>query len=151
MKTKHILCGLAIMALFSYASCKKSSDPVVDTHNRTLVNIPLEELKTILAGNWLLKKERICGFRPCYDTVYTFGQEDVFSFLPLDSVKRVKADATVLVYDKAVISKSSYDNSWVYTMYGGLRSWSFQEIKNDTLLATIDYSQGSVSYLVKKP
>ncbi len=150
MKTKHILCGLAIMALFSYASCKKSIDPVVDTHNRTLVNIPLDELKSILAGNWLLKKKIDCGVAGCFTTIYPTGQEDIFSFLSQDSVKRVKSNGTVLVYDKAIITKSSFDNAWIYDMYGGLVSWSFQEIKNDTLLIG-HYGSGENGYLIKKP
>ena len=149
---KQIIIIFLAITILNMVSCgDKPNVTTIDPHNRTLINIPLGELKSILSGNWLLKKEKICGFAPCYDTIYNVGQEDILSFLPLDSVKRVKADATVLVYDKAVISKSSYDNSWVYSMAGGLRNWSFQEIKNDTLIGRIDWGQGSQSYLVKKP
>ena len=107
MKTKQILWAFAVIALFIYASCKKNKDAVVDTHNRTLINIPLDELKSILAGSWLLKKDIDCGVAGCFTTTYASGQEDIFSFLPQDSVKRVKSNGTILVYDKAIISKSS--------------------------------------------
>lgn len=147
---KPILILFFAIAILVVAGCKDKPE-TIDPHNRTLVNIPLTDLKNILAGNWLLKKEKICGFAPCYDTIYSIGQEDIFSFLPADSVKRIKADGTILVYDKAIISKSSLDSSWIYTMAGGLRNWKFSFLKNDTLVAAIDYSQGSISYLVKKP
>jgi hypothetical protein len=150
MKTKHFLYALLVMTLFSYASCKKSSGPEVDTRNRTLINIPLDELKSILAGSWLLKKDIDCGVAGCFTTTYAVGQEDIFSFLPQDSVKRTKANGTILVYDKAIISKSSFDNAWIYEMAGGLTVWSFKRIANDTLILN-KAGLGSETYLVKKP
>lgn len=150
MRTRYFLYALALMALFVYASCKKSNDSKIDPHNRTLVNIPLDELKSILAGNWLLKKDIDCGVAGCFTTTYAAGQEDIFSFLAQDSVKLVKANSTILVYDKAIISKTSLDNTWLYQMYGGLVAWEFQKIKNDTLILN-KAGLGSESYLVKKP
>ena len=74
----------------------------------------------------------------------------MFYFLPQDSVKRIKADGTIKVYDKAQISKTQPDNFWFYSMDGGLTSWAFLSIRNDTLIARIDGGGGSQSYLIKK-
>ncbi len=146
---KQIIIIFLTITLLSIVSCgDKPNVTTIDPHNRTLINIPLGELKTILAGNWLLIREIQCGVVGCFPINYPAGQEDIFSFLIQDSVKRARYNGIILVYDKAIISKSSSDNSWVYSMAGGLRTWSFQEIKNDTLIARIDLGE---SYLVKKP
>jgi hypothetical protein len=153
MKFKIQISLFIILLFFATLSCKKKSIPlpVIDSKNRTLINIPLEELKSLLAGNWFLTKKRDCGVAGCFNTTYNSGEEDLVSFLPQDSVKRVKANGVILVYDKASISKSTYDNSWVYEMAGGLQIWTFQEIKNDTLLAEFNQAQGRISYLIRKP
>ena len=132
-------------------SCRDKPIIVAGPINRTLINIPVDELKIILAGNWLLKKERICGFPGCTTTTFLSGQEDVLSFLPLDSVKHVRANGVIVVYDKAIITKANnYDSSWVYSMHGGFVAWSFQKIQNDTLIMVRDGGGGSASYLIKK-
>lgn len=150
---KRLIIILLTSAFLSIVSCNdKPNVTTIDPSNRTLINIPLDELKTILAGNWLLKKSRDCGVAGCFTSTYPAGQEDIFSFLQQDSVKRVRGiNNVVLVYDKASISKSSFNNAWIYEMAGGLRNWVFIEIKNDTLLAEIDQSQGGISHLVRKP
>ncbi len=144
---KYIL--IIIMLFFStfYIGCD-DKPLVVDPHNKDLINVSLDELKATLPGNWLLTWETRCGFLPCYNIYYTAGQQDVFSFLPLDTVKRVTASGVTLVYDKATITRSTPDNIWFYSMAGGLRNWAFLKIRNDTLIAEIDYSQGSQCYLV---
>lgn len=116
-----------------------------------MVNIELSELKTILSGTWLIKRDYNCGVVGCNTTIYSVGQEDIFYFLPQDSVKRTLANGSICVYDKAKILRSTPDNYWYYSMYGGLTSWAFLAIKNDTLIATIDGDVGSESLLVRKP
>ena len=148
---KQLIIIFLTITFLSIVSCgDKPNVTIIDPHNRTLVNIPLDELKSILAGNWLLKKDIDCGVAGCFTTTFAAGQEDIFSFLPQDSVKRTKANGMVLVYDKAIITKSNFDNTWFYSMYGGLVGWSFQEIKNDTLVLN-KAGLGSQSYLIKKP
>ena len=142
-----------IFTILLFVSCKKNTtttDPAIDYSNRSLINIPLAELKSILSGTWLLKKKVDCGVAGCFTTTFTNGQEDIFYFLPQDSVKRTKADGTIIVYDKAIISKTNPDNTWYYLMNNGLQSWEFFEIKNDTLLLN-PAGMGSRSYLIKKP
>lgn len=137
---------------FCFFSCNKNKPSnSIDPHNRSLENIDLNELKTMLSGTWLLKRDRNCGFAGCTTTIFPSGQEDIFYFLPQDSVRRIKANGTILVSDKAAISKSQPDNLWFYGMNGGLTSWAFMSIKNDTLIAVIDGGGGSESYLIKKP
>lgn len=142
------LLTLMISCLLATLSCKKSTP--IDSRNRDLKNIPLTELKSILAGTWLMKKKIDCGFAGCFTTNLPIGQEDIFSFLPEDSVKRVRGtDGAVMVYQKAVISKSTYDNSWYYEMRGGLEIWPIQELKNDTLLIG-EYGFGEYGFLIRK-
>lgn len=130
--------------------CKEKPQPT-DSHNRSLENIPFNELKTILSGKWLLKKDINCGFVGCYTTNFPAGQQDTFSFLQQDSVRQVKPNGTVVVvYDKAIIWKHPQDSVWVYEMYGGLVTWAFLNIKNDTLILRKS-GGGSESSLVKTP
>lgn len=146
MKTTLLfLLGFTLVLVYG---CK-DKPTVVDKRNRTLVNIPLAELKNILAGNWLLVKDYDCGVVGCTSTNIPFGQQDTYSFLQQDSVRQTKPNGNVVVYDKAIISKTNIDNLWLYDMYGGLVSWAFLEIKNDTLILN-KAGQGSQSYLVKK-
>ena len=145
-----LIIGLAFIVL---VSCKKKNteqEPIIDNRNRSLINIPLAELKSILSGTWLLKKRIDCGIAGCVTTTIANGQEDIFYFLPQDSVKRTNASGTVIVYDKAIISKTNPDNTWYYLMNNGLQSWEFFEIKNDTLLLN-SAGLGSRSFLIKKP
>lgn len=138
--------------LFCFFSCKKSNPTnQIDPHNKSLSNIELPELKSILSGTWLLKRDYNCGIAGCNTTIYSSGQEDIFYFLPQDSVKRTRTDGTIRVFDKAIISKTQPDNFWFYSMNGGITNWAFMSIKNDTLIAEIDGGGGSQSYLIKKP
>jgi hypothetical protein len=138
MKIKFFFIILSVLALFIYLSCTKDKTQQEDPHNHSLLNVSLEKIKTTLYGNWLLKKSRICGFAGCTNQIFPNGQEDIFKFLPNDSVQRIKADGQILVNTKAVITKERHagtsDSIWVYEMYGGAIAWGFLEIKNDTLI-----------------
>jgi hypothetical protein len=147
---------LIAMVLVLTTGCKKDKEEqnTTDPSNRTLINIPLAELRNILKGDWLLKKSSICGVAGCSYYNVPAGQENIFSFLPLDSVKQVSSTGTVLVYDKAVITQSGFDNAWVYQMSGNGGSsikWEFTQIKNDTLLGRTNQAQGGELFLTKRP
>lgn len=158
MKQKFLIAILLMLIL----SCKKNNNenvtpptvtpvtPVLPI-TRTLIGIPLDTLRKLLAGDWLQKTETICGGAGCNNTIYVSGQEDVFSFLTLDTLKKVKANGTLAIYDKATITVSTFDNSWVYKMHGGLSTLSFTQILNDTLILRPNGGGGSEGRLVKKP
>jgi hypothetical protein len=150
---------IATMLLFlSIIGCKKkvvetevsSTNPPILLVNRTLIGIPLDTLRNLISGSWLQKSEMICGGAGCNTTYSPIGQEDIVSFLSQDTVKKIRPNGTLVIYDKAVISLSSYDNSWVYRMHGGLATLAFLRIANDTLILRPFGGGGSESRLVKK-
>ncbi len=157
---KQILLIPSIILCFIFISCYKNKiepKPIaptnnIDPHNRTLIGISLDTLRKIIAGTWLQKSKTVCGVAGCFITNYATGQEDTYYFLTDDTVKRVKPNGSVNIYDKAVITVSNFDSTWFYSLGSGTVSLNFYKINNDTLiLDPLCGGCGSVSKLVKKP
>jgi hypothetical protein len=155
---RNTLFTITILATILISCRKTSVDPDIPITpqpkapiNRTLIGIPLDTLRNLINGSWLQKSEMICGGAGCNTTFSPIGQEDVISFLTQDTVKKIRPNGTLVIYDKAIISLSSYDNSWVYRMHGGLAALAFLQIANDTLILRPNGGGGSESRLVKKP
>ena len=159
---KYILLLLITFFTISVISCEKNKNinpieivdtkPAIDPKNRTLIGVPLDTLRKVLAGTWLQKSRTLCGVAGCIPTTYLPGQEDTYYFLPQDTVKRVKPNGVVNLYGKAQIVVSTYDSSWTYLLGNGTVSLNFYKISNDTLLLDpLCGGCGSLGKLVKKP
>lgn len=133
---KTLLIAIFLMAAISIIfSCKKDK-PLEDPHNHSLRTKSLDEIRAEISGTWNLKRVVVCGFLGCNEGGIPPGGESI-SFLTKDTVKRV-TNGNINIYEKAVITREfNYvfnDTSYYYILGGGYEAWSFDKVKNDTLV-----------------
>ncbi len=139
MKPFKLLFSLLIIFIFCNASCKKKDEPPEDPSNRSLLKKSLPEIQSIIVGSWKISCGTICTFAGCTKTCEPSSTADIISFLTNDTVKQTSnTGQTIYLYDKATITKQySYihrEDVYMFSLQGGYRLWTMQEIKNDTLI-----------------
>ncbi len=129
--------------------CKKNNTLVEDPSNHSLRKKSIDEIRNEIKGTWEFKKLYTCGFAGCNYTNIPTG--DMLYFLQNDTVKRV-TDGILGIYEKAVVSKQYVyafnDTGFLFSLGGGYKLWSFDQLKNDTLL--MNEGAEATWYLVKK-
>jgi hypothetical protein len=141
MKPFKSLFLLLIIFMFCNANCKKKDMPIEDPRNHSLLKKSLAEIKSEIAGTWKLSCSTVCTFAGCNKNCYPDSQALIISFLTNDTIKQTSSDRqTIFIYDKATITKQfSYtynEDVYMFSLQGGYRLWTMQEIKNDTLIIT---------------
>jgi hypothetical protein len=141
MKPFKSLFLLLIIFMFCNANCKKKDMLTEDPRNHSLLKKSLLEIKSEIAGTWKLSCGTVCTFAGCNKTCEPSSTADIISFLSNDTVKQTSNNGQLIyLYDKATITKQfSYtynEDVYMFSLQGGYRLWTMQEIKNDTLIIT---------------
>jgi hypothetical protein len=152
MKTKYWLYILIVGLCGVFAQCKKNKTEVSeDPSNHSLRQKSIEQIRAEVKGNWEIKRIWGCGgFAGICGSANV--SNDFVSFLPNDTVKRVKNGMTT-IYERANVMKrysSDYkDSVYMFEMSGGFYLWTMHEIKNDSLIITEGFINNYS--LIRKP